>query len=113
MRPFCQEFIKELATFAEVIIFTASASSYADVVLDYLDPHKKIFAHRLYRQHCTLEKGFYTKDLRIVNRRLEDMAIVDNSGFTFMTQPEFGIPILPFYHFAKDKELNVLIEFLR
>jgi len=86
-----------------VIIFTASASSYADVVLDYLDPQKKYFAHRLYRNHCTLERGFFTKDLRIVNRRPEDVAIVDNSAFSFMTQPEFGIPILPYYHFAKDK----------
>jgi hypothetical protein len=30
------------------------------------------------------------------------MAIVDNSAFSYMTQPEFGIPILPFYHYAKD-----------
>lgn len=86
-----------------MIIFTASSSSYADVVLNHLDPHKKIFAHRLYRQHCTLEKGFYTKDLRRVNRRPQDIALVDNSGFCFMTQPENGIPILPFYHYAKDK----------
>ena len=92
-----------------MIIFTASAPSYANVVLDYLDPERKYFSHRLYRQHCTLTNGFYTKDLRIVNRRLEDMAIVDNSGFTFMLQPEFGIPILPFYHFSKDKELLSLL----
>lgn len=61
--------MEELSSFAEVIIFTASSPSYADVVLDYLDPKKKYFSHRLYRQHCTLERGFYTKDLRIVNRR--------------------------------------------
>ena len=41
------------------------------------------------------------------------MAIVDNSGFTFMAMPQFGIPILPFYHFAKDKQLNALLEFLK
>lgn len=103
MRPYCNEFLKELSSFAEIIIFTASSSSYADVVLDYLDPHKKYFAHRLYRQHCTLEKGYYTKDLRIANRRLEDSVLVDNSAFSFMIQPENGIPVLPFYHFSKDK----------
>jgi CTD small phosphatase-like protein 2 len=43
VRPFCLEFIKELSTFAEIIIFTASAASYADVVLDYLDPQKRYF----------------------------------------------------------------------
>lgn len=70
MRPHCNDFLRELASSAEIIIFTASSPSYADVVLDYLDPQKRIFSHRLYRQHCTLEKGFYTKDLRSINRRL-------------------------------------------
>lgn len=69
------------------MIFTASAASYADVVLDYLDPQKKYFDYRLYRHHCTLERGFFTKDLRIVNRRAEDIAIVDNSAFSFMSNP--------------------------
>lgn len=109
MRPFCHEFIKELAEFAEIIIFTASSASYADVVLNHLDPQKKYFSHRLYRQHCTVCKGFYTKDLRLVNRRPEDVVLVDNSAFCYMTQPEHGIPILPFYHYAKDKELASLL----
>jgi hypothetical protein len=30
-----------------------------------------------------------------------------------MFQPENGVPILPFYHLAKDKELLSLIEFLK
>ena len=30
-----------------------------------------------------------------------------------MTQPEYGIPILPYYHFNKDKELLSLLKFLR
>ena len=103
IRPYCHEFIKELAKFSEVIIFTASSPSYANVILDYLDPEKTIFSHRLYRQHCTLEKGFYVKDLRVVNRNLEDVVIVDNSAFSFALQPENGIPILPYYHFNKDR----------
>lgn len=70
IRPFCHEFLTELAKFAEIIIFTASSSSYANVILDYLDPGKKLFSYRLYRNHCTLEKGFYIKDLRVVNRNL-------------------------------------------
>lgn len=113
IRPFCKEFITELAKIAEVIIFTASSSSYADVILDYLDPEKKIFSHRLYRNHCTLEKGYYIKDLRAVNRNLEDVVIVDNSAFSFLLQPWNGIPILPFYHFSKDQELVSLLEFLK
>ena len=54
VRPFCRQFLQQLAQFAEIIIFTASCASYADVILDYLDPEKKFISHRLYRQHCTL-----------------------------------------------------------
>lgn len=70
IRPYCREFLSQLSEIAEVIIFTASAASYADVILDHLDPEHKMIAHRLYRQHCTLEKGYFLKDLRVVNRKL-------------------------------------------
>jgi CTD small phosphatase-like protein 2 len=33
----------------EVIVFTASHSCYANVVLDYLDPNNEYIEHRLYR----------------------------------------------------------------
>jgi len=102
IRPFCKEFLESLSEFAEIIIFTASSASYADVVLDHLDPDKKLISHRLYRQHCTLEKGFYLKDLRVINRKLEDVVLVDNSPYCHILQPQNAIPIVPFYHFAKD-----------
>ncbi len=69
MRPHCEEFLKGLSEIAEIVIFTASSPSYANVVLDYLDPEKKYISHRLYRQHCTPSKGFFLKDLRIVTNR--------------------------------------------
>ncbi len=83
------------------------------MVLNHLDPHRKLFSHRLYRHHCTLEKGYYVKDLRNVNRRLEDAVLVDNSAYCYMLQPYNGIPILPYYHYGKDKELLYLLGFLR
>lgn len=95
--------MEELSKFAEIIIFTASSASYADVILDHLDPKKELIAHRLYRQHCTLEKGFYLKDLRISGRALESSALVDNSAYCHIIQPENAIPIAPFFHFSKDR----------
>jgi CTD small phosphatase-like protein 2 len=70
-------------------------------------------SHRLYRQHCTLEKGLYIKDLRNLNRSLEDMVIVDNSSISYAVQPENGIPIIPFYDNNKDRELVTLLSYLR
>lgn len=36
----------------EIIAFTASHESYADVVLDEIDPDREFIKHRLYRHHC-------------------------------------------------------------
>jgi hypothetical protein len=30
-----------------------------------------------------------------------------------MAQPDNGIPIIPYYHYNKDRELPILLEFLR
>lgn len=113
IRPFCKEFLVEVSQMAEIIIFTASSSSYADVILDYLDPNKQYFSHRLYREHCTLEGGVYLKDLRSINRKLEDVVIVDNSAFSYALQKQNGIPIVPFYHYKEDNQLESLILFIK
>ena len=49
IRPFAKVLLKELAQICEVIIFTASHECYANVVLDYLDPEKRLISHRLFR----------------------------------------------------------------
>jgi CTD small phosphatase-like protein 2 len=54
--------IKELSQFFEIIIFTASHSSYANTVLDFLDPNNEFFSHRLFRESC-----IQTKDGVIIN----------------------------------------------
>lgn len=48
VRPGCESFLKEMAKFYELVIFTAAMQDYADWVLNQLDPQKWI-AHRLYR----------------------------------------------------------------
>jgi CTD small phosphatase-like protein 2 len=66
-------------------VFTASHQSYADVVLDYLDPNRELIEYRLYRDSCIkTEEGVYIKDLRIIkNRNLKDVVIVDNAVYSF------------------------------
>lgn len=38
VRPYCREFLSELSKIAEIVIFTAGNSRYADAVLNQLDP---------------------------------------------------------------------------
>lgn len=66
IRPYIIECLLEASKNFQVIVFTASHQAYADSILDYIDPKRELFQHRLYRQHCILtSEGHYVKDLRI------------------------------------------------
>ena len=91
-----------------MVVFTASHPSYADQVLDLLDPKREIFDLRLYRDSCIRSPdGVYVKDLRIFEpfRTMSDIVIVDNAVYSFGYQLENGIPIIPFYDDKEDEEL--------
>jgi len=114
IRPHALPFLQRMSELFEVFIFTASNSCYADAVLDYLDPDKKLISHRLYRESCTqTPAGMYVKDLRVIGGRdLEEMVLVDNASYSFGFQLDCGIPIIPFYDSRQDKELQILATYL-
>jgi Dullard-like phosphatase family protein len=96
----------------EIIVFTASHQSYADAILNELDPEGVLVDHRLYRQHCReLTTDFFIKDLSKINRDLSKTVLVDNSAYSYAMQPDNGIPILPFYE-GRDFELSALEHYL-
>jgi CTD small phosphatase-like protein 2 len=99
----------------EVMIFTASHSCYANVVLNILDPDNEYITYRLFRDQCLqTNEGIFIKDLRIIaNRHLENMLIVDNATYSFGFQLENGIPVIPFYDSPQDTELLDLMDYLR
>ena len=73
-----------MSEFYEIMIFTASHGCYANVVLDYLDPQRLYIQHRLFRDSCIqTEEGVYVKDLRVINRDMCNMVIVDNAAYSF------------------------------
>lgn len=85
VRPYALECLREAKKYFQIVVFTASHQSYADVVLNYLDPHNELIEHRLYRDSCMeTEEGVYIKDLRIIkNRNLKDVVIIDNAVYSF------------------------------
>lgn len=99
----------------EIIIFTASHSCYANVVLNLLDPMNEYITYRLFRDHCLRTKeGIFIKDLRIIaNRDLKNVTIVDNATYSFGFQLHNGIPIIPFYENKNDDELLQLMNYLK
>ena len=111
-RPFVDEFLNELSFLYEIIIFTASISEYADPLLDLLDK-KKCIKHRLFREHCTYDNGIYIKDLKIFDRKINNMIIIDNNPLSYDNNVSNGIPILSWYEDSNDNELLKLIPILK
>lgn len=97
------------------MIFTASHSCYANVVLNILDPNNEYITYRLFRDQCLqTNEGIFIKDLRIIaNRSLDNLLIVDNATYSFGFQLENGIPVVPFYDLKDDTELLDLMEYLK
>ena len=111
-RPHVDEFLFELSSLYEIIIFTASISEYANPLLDLLDK-KKCIKHRLFREHCTFDNGIYIKDLKIFDRKINNMIIIDNNPLSYDNNISNGIPILSWYEDTNDKELLKLIPILK
>eukprot|EP00931_Biecheleriopsis_adriatica_P040722 TRINITY_DN23330_c0_g1_i1.p1 TRINITY_DN23330_c0_g1~~TRINITY_DN23330_c0_g1_i1.p1 ORF type:complete len:274 (-),score=39.60 TRINITY_DN23330_c0_g1_i1:111-911(-) len=91
VRPFARLFLEVAAQLFEVIVFTASSQSYADQVIDQLDPENRCISGRLYRQHCSESGGCYLKDMTRLGRPLERVALVDNSPVSLALCPDNGI----------------------
>lgn len=69
VRPHWEEALNIIKEKYHIIAYTSSYESYADSVLNFLDPDKKYSEYRLYGYHCVLyninKMKFYIKDLSI------------------------------------------------
>lgn len=51
-RPYLKELFERAMPYFQICVYTASEKMYADAILDVLDPEKKIFYKRIYRNQC-------------------------------------------------------------
>lgn len=99
----------------ELIVYTASDSKYANIVLDAIEKNKKYFAHRLYSEHCLKEDKKYSfkyLELLCQTRNLKNVIIVDNTVSNFAIYIRNGIPIKDYRCENDDIELIHLANYL-
>ena len=109
-RPFLKEFLDIVTELFEVVIFTASVEIYCRPLMEEIDPKRKCAI--LWRDHCTNVNGLYVKDLSLLGRDLNNLAIVDNSPHAYLFQPRNAIPITSWFDNPEDRELRDLIPML-
>ncbi|KAK0106999.1 Nuclear envelope morphology protein 1 [Cadophora gregata] len=111
-RPHCDDFLRRICKWYNLVIFTASVQEYADPVIDFLETERKFFSGRYYRQHCTYRHGAFIKDLSSVEPDLSKVMILDNSPLSYMFHQDNAIPIEGWISDPTDNDLMHLVPLL-
>ncbi|KAF9331308.1 Nuclear envelope morphology protein 1 [Podila minutissima] len=111
-RPHVDYFLKKVAEWYKLVIFTASMAEYADPVIDWLDQSRTLFDKRYFRQACYFKNGSYLKDLSVIEPDLSSVCLLDNSPISYSLNKENGIPIDSWINDPNDEALLDLLPFL-
>ncbi|XP_058256310.1 CTD small phosphatase-like protein 2 isoform X2 [Hemibagrus wyckioides] len=112
LRPYVNEFLQAMMKHFEMFVYTSAKKEYAEMIVDILDPRKKIFRHRLYQDDCACVLGHYIKDLGVLERDLSKTVILGNAPHTFPYHLMNMIPIKSWCGDKEDKELQRLVPYL-
>lgn len=106
-RPWVREFLEKLSSFAELVMFTAGAESYAGPLIKSLDPCGELFSAVLYRD-STVNTRYQenVKDLSLLGRDLGRTVLVDDRPFSGLLQPFNLLPCPPFLGDPNDCRLQ-------
>ncbi|KAI9827052.1 MAG: hypothetical protein M1819_007044 [Sarea resinae] len=111
-RPHCDDFLRKVCKWYNLVVFTASVQEYADPVIDWLEQERKVFSGRYYRQHCTFRNGAYIKDISSIEPDLSKVMILDNSPMSYIFHEDNAIPIEGWINDPTDNDLLHLIPLL-
>lgn len=110
-RPGAEAFLAYLASFYELVVFTGNMNSYADPILNKLDPNGYV-QYRLYRPETTMQNGVHVKDISGLNRPLDRVVVIDKDEECVANQRENAIVVPEWKGDPSDTTLLDLIPLL-
>eukprot|EP00834_Sanchytrium_tribonematis_P004691 NODE_244_length_11882_cov_0.560214.p8 type:complete len:212 gc:universal NODE_244_length_11882_cov_0.560214:8026-7391(-) len=111
-RPHVKEFLDEMATNCDLVLFTSAEEKYALAVLDLLDL-KKYFCLILTRKDCYFFANIYFKLIHDIIEKGNHVIAVDNTIHNFGYNLHNAIPIKSYMGEEDDKALLWLRKELR
>lgn len=105
-RPGVDRFLRELAQYYEIVLYSPSIDGVADPVVTSLDKHGAIM-HRLYRDATQYHKGVHVKNLDNLNRNVKRMIVIDDDPLEVQFHPQNLIRVKP-YDDPSDRTDNTL-----
>ncbi|KAK9809329.1 hypothetical protein WJX73_005759 [Symbiochloris irregularis] len=110
-RPGTDDFLQQLVAHFELVVYTSQLPTYADPILDRLDPNHFI-QFRLYRDSTRYINGRHVRDLSMLNRDLNKVLLVTTDTHAAALQPDNAVKIKPWKLEAEDTVLLDLLPFL-
>lgn len=114
-RPGAIKFIRELAQYYEIVLYTPSHLGLAIPIIEALQMESGGgIMHMLFREHCYYKNGSYMKDLSRLNRNISRVILIDDDEKAASLNPENLIKVKPYTDPTdrKDDTLERLIPFL-
>lgn len=91
-RPGVEDFIRNMAQYYELVVYTSQLPTYADPILDRLDPQRMI-QYRLYRDSTQYVGGKHVRDLSKLNRDMRQVLFITADPDAFALQPENAVKL--------------------
>ncbi|KDD72284.1 NLI interacting factor-like phosphatase, partial [Helicosporidium sp. ATCC 50920] len=110
-RPGVEDFLGTMAQYYELVIYTSQLPTYADPILDRLDP-QRLVQYRLYRDSTQYVGGRHVRDLSKLNRDPRQVLLLTSDAHAYALQPDSAIKLQPWKLQAQDTTLLDLIPFL-
>ena len=96
-RPGVDEFIDRMGQMYELVVYTPTLFTYANPILDRLDPKGYIpQTHRLYRDANQMKHGQFMRDISKLNRNLKRVIYITADKASTQMQPDNSIVIEQF-----------------